>query len=415
MMTAGKNIKFNRIKKGWTQEELASGIISISYLSKIENEQLTASPEIIDILCQKLGIQDSTLQDKNLNEEIKSWYQLIINRNPRKSKEIHSELLIKMKKCNSFYTNALFNLISIRYYLISGQLEEAKKLIKTLSMIEKELTNDLLFFFYKFRGNFEYLNNNYEAAYSSFKYAESLFDSSVSNFEQADVYYSLGLITFELQRMNMAISYTSQALELFRGWYILHRCCDCHLLLGILYQRIKEYDDAKSHYQWASKLAQEVNYQYLYSLAEHNFGYLHYIKNEYTIALHHFENSLKLKENKISKLKTIICIIKIFYKQNNEEQLSNWIAEAHRCLENHTSPKSKSLSLEYKIFKYLAKKDYDNFICFTTKTALPYFEENKDYQNSIYYSNILAEYFKEKRLYKKSSFYFEYCKNMIYK
>ncbi len=63
-----------------TQEELSEGIVSLSYLSKIENQKTNASPEILQLLCDRLGIEIS--EDTDIEEKCKqknSYKSLTIN------------------------------------------------------------------------------------------------------------------------------------------------------------------------------------------------------------------------------------------------------------------------------------------------------------------------------------------------
>ena len=56
-MKIGSLIKFHRTKLGMTQNELATGICSISHLSKIENNSKEGNSETIRLLLEKLNIQ----------------------------------------------------------------------------------------------------------------------------------------------------------------------------------------------------------------------------------------------------------------------------------------------------------------------------------------------------------------------
>ncbi|NQD67585.1 helix-turn-helix transcriptional regulator, partial [Bacillus haikouensis] len=60
-MNIGSKIRFHRQKRNLTQEELSKGIISVSYLSKLENNQVTPSDDIIQLICKRLGV--SSLQN----------------------------------------------------------------------------------------------------------------------------------------------------------------------------------------------------------------------------------------------------------------------------------------------------------------------------------------------------------------
>jgi HTH-type transcriptional regulator, quorum sensing regulator NprR len=54
-MKTGEKIRYFRKTQNISQQELADGICSVSYLSKIENGQAVASEEIIMFLSNRLG------------------------------------------------------------------------------------------------------------------------------------------------------------------------------------------------------------------------------------------------------------------------------------------------------------------------------------------------------------------------
>lgn len=68
-MEIGPYIKLHRIKQEMTQAELAEGIVSSAYLSKIENEKTEASPSVISLLCTRLGIQLENETDEVVREK----------------------------------------------------------------------------------------------------------------------------------------------------------------------------------------------------------------------------------------------------------------------------------------------------------------------------------------------------------
>lgn len=51
----GQTIKWHRIRQGITQEQLAEGICSSAYLSKLENNQISFNKEIVSQLCERLS------------------------------------------------------------------------------------------------------------------------------------------------------------------------------------------------------------------------------------------------------------------------------------------------------------------------------------------------------------------------
>ncbi|WBX80496.1 helix-turn-helix transcriptional regulator [Virgibacillus salarius] len=79
MIEIGPFIKLQRTKQEMTQGELAEGIVSLSYLSKIENKKTDASPEIIQLLCNRLGIELIDGVDTDLQKKCKQWYAMLFD------------------------------------------------------------------------------------------------------------------------------------------------------------------------------------------------------------------------------------------------------------------------------------------------------------------------------------------------
>lgn len=57
MELAGLLIKKERLERGWSQQGLCTGICAVSYLSKLEQGKAQPSPDILDRLFERLGLQ----------------------------------------------------------------------------------------------------------------------------------------------------------------------------------------------------------------------------------------------------------------------------------------------------------------------------------------------------------------------
>lgn len=68
----GSAIRYKRIEMGLTLEEASEGICSISYLSKLENNQIMPSPRFMVLLNERFSIQDSFESDLLQYEDDKS-------------------------------------------------------------------------------------------------------------------------------------------------------------------------------------------------------------------------------------------------------------------------------------------------------------------------------------------------------
>ncbi|MFC4182655.1 helix-turn-helix domain-containing protein [Saccharococcus thermophilus] len=103
-MKIGDRLKLTRLKKEMTQEEVAEGIISVSYLSKIENNQVTPSEEVLHLLYQRLGIDN--LFNERMNELMKQmmlWHKAITDKNEWKAVEMYENLKKMIEYFNSHF------------------------------------------------------------------------------------------------------------------------------------------------------------------------------------------------------------------------------------------------------------------------------------------------------------------------
>lgn len=77
--TFGQQIRLLRTKQKIKQLELAQGICSVSYLSKVENDTILPSEDIKRLLLDRLGINsDIDSNEQNILSELEQWNQTII-------------------------------------------------------------------------------------------------------------------------------------------------------------------------------------------------------------------------------------------------------------------------------------------------------------------------------------------------
>ncbi|MEC0292010.1 helix-turn-helix domain-containing protein [Terribacillus saccharophilus] len=145
-MEIGPLIKLHRIKQSMTQEDLAAGIVSESYLSKIENQKTDASPEVIALLCERLGIQLNAENEDMIKEKAEEWFALLYDAHSREERDAkYQELEQLFKNSNSDY-EILFEIHKIRYYLLRNENEKTREQIEKLTNLEYSFDTRQSFF-----------------------------------------------------------------------------------------------------------------------------------------------------------------------------------------------------------------------------------------------------------------------------
>ncbi|MUK88426.1 helix-turn-helix domain-containing protein [Ornithinibacillus sp. L9] len=415
-MEIGSFIKLQRVKQGMTQEELADGIVSMSYLSKIENQRTEASPEVISMLCTRLGIELDSDKDITIKEKCENWFNMLFEVNDKKEiTETYNELseLLALVRSDSLM---MFEIHKIRYFLILGEYDNALEQINKLNEVSGSFDSLHLFYWYKFKGNYSSLNSEFAQAMRMYKHAEDKLNQIKLDEEQvADLQYTMAVTHSKLRNTLESIEYANKAIDLFQKEYNFIRCAQCHIVLGISYRRIKMYDKAIKHYNLARHLGELNKSKQVIQLTNQNLGYLYSSVGDSKEAIKHFIEVVEDEKLEINeRLLGLTNLIKEYYKIQNFDQATKELERAKHLLQLSTDNVNHRL-YEYIIhtFSYAISEQHEQFTSLVMEEFLPYLQKRKDYGNLIVYSNMLAKHFEKVGRYKDSVKYYKLA-NLTY-
>lgn len=406
-MEIGNRIRFYRVQQSMTQEELAKGIISVSYLSKIENQQTSASLEVLDMLCEKLGIKLIEEEEATLSKDLFDWYYMILQKNRAEAADMHTKLSGIIPSTNDSTAFIYFVLFELRYFILLQQMDKANEQLAKINEFKDIFDSKMSYYYFKFLALYNYIRNKYSVALDTYKKAEMILNKNIhfEKWEEADLYYSIGLTCSQLGKVPSALNYGRLALSIYQSLYNFRRCAECQILLGICYLRTEEYQLSEESYILAERVADSLNDRQLKGVIHHNLGYLYSIQENHAKAIEAYETCLPYKaEHPPSKLSTIFGLIREYYKSGDFENCRKWITEGFSILEN--APEKNDFHLHFKIYDYLIDGPSAEFERFMDKEAFPYFQEKENFQSVIEYSEILGKYYEERNKYKLSSLYY---------
>ena len=171
-MTIGSKIRFHRLKRNLTQEDLSKGIISVSYLSKLENNQVTPSNDIINLLCDRLGVNNLLDTTDHLNKLLEKWNHALLWNKTEDAKSINEVVKKDLDQTDDLIPHLFYKILCFRVQLIKGNLQNALDNMKQIQSNYKELTDALKFYYHKYKGNYDYLIKEYDKAIGELKEAE---------------------------------------------------------------------------------------------------------------------------------------------------------------------------------------------------------------------------------------------------
>jgi HTH-type transcriptional regulator, quorum sensing regulator NprR len=416
----GRIIKMERINQGIKQIQLAKGICSVSYLSKIENGTVEASADVIQLLLKRLQLNINDLKSNFEHSSVfldtlMEWYKNItITRNKKKAIEYFTRLQSESSKIKLPSAIILFRLFCMRYYLLLSEIEKIPEIIEKLNFFKDDFSSKEQYYYHKFMGLYYYLLGNFPESLIFFTKAKDFFNYYVTDdWEKSDTLYMYALSAIKLEQTLSCIHAAQEALDLFTKNINYTRSADCYILLGICYKKLGETEKALQSFYSAQQIVEQLNINELKGTILQNLGSLYAKIGETKKALQYYHRSLKHKEGVNEKLITIFSIVKEYSKSKNIDSLKKYIQKGLDLI-NGLEDTYKEYYFHFHIYKTMHEQKDEHFEELL-KSAIQYFEDIGDHRHAYKYSTLLSTYYFDTWKYKLSSIYMQKANQLLLK
>jgi HTH-type transcriptional regulator, quorum sensing regulator NprR len=414
-MHLGEKIRYFRKVKNLSQQELAAGICSIPYLSKIENGVTQPSDEIQQHLATRLEIRlDSMNEDTIIRNYVELFYSLY--QRDYASAEQKFQILTATHS-HSIDEEILHKIFKSIYLLLAkDEIQEVQLLLDEVAFLDGVMNGEKAFYYLLARGQLSFYLNDYEDAFHYFLKAEKqLEENRFQEWEKGYLLYVIGVSANHLYKNIVALEYIKEALHIFEKNYFFKRCADCRIVLAIIHLRFKNIDESSNQLLLAETIANTFDDEVLKGIIYHNLGSIATHKGEPEKAIELFSKSMKAKEKEPlpAKIMTIHALVKEYNKTNQPEKglelIDSWLEQVQ------ADPLNRGFELHFLYFKHLFKYGEIN-ADFMVNELIPYFEQRNEWVHLADYYPILGKYFENQQKYKQASQYyslaFEALKNM---
>jgi HTH-type transcriptional regulator, quorum sensing regulator NprR len=410
IMMIGSRIKYFRINSNLTQEELCKGVCSPSYLSKVENNNMDPSEEILRLLCEKMRISVNSIKiddESDLNMKIEEWYELLKVNTTGKNilKEQYDEINKLVTSTPSIYPTLKFKLFSIKYFIKMEDYQALDTQIGDLKKYQTAMSDDLLFYYYYLSGVYFYVKEQYcdaeEKLVLSLEKLQNLTRQSDSfNYELGDILYYLSLCYGKLHKTHKTKEFAIKSLE------IAHQSLDhlqqikLYVILGINEGRTKNYNKSIEYYQKAIKIAEAIKHDSYTQIIHHNIGYLYSLQDNHLEAITYYEKSLKIGSVKnINRLiTTYFCLAREYKYTNQFKKMKGLIIKGRELATDNKdySHHFNMLELSHNDL-LLQNKQY------IKEEVIPFFYEKNQWKFVVEYAEMMANRLEENFQYKESA------------
>lgn len=420
----GKVLKYNRIKQQKKQEEVCEGICSISYYSKIENDQIEPSAELVYKLMDRLNIDEGKLknQDENkVKDELIKWGEALVEKDKDEAYELYFHLQEKIGFVKEEKISLLYKIFYSRYCCLNEDFATAKEMMEKIEHDVYRVNDvELYFYFYKCQVGYLDYHGNYAKAKEAIETAEKYINYAIHpQIQITDLYFMAGLLNFKMHNEVIGIYYMKKALSEFDATYNYSRSAECLIVLGICYMQIKQFDEAKKHYKIAQKIAKQIHDNSLEASILHNLAETYQAENDPYNAIHYYHLSYKLREG-ANRLISISGIIDEFYTLGHKQEILTWIEHGFEIINEVTKRREldgaeKRYYYKFLYYQVLIDPQYqDKYEQVLSKTIIPFFENRELLSYLAFYCEKLAIYYEEKENFIKAATYYKKAYKAMY-
>lgn len=395
-LNIGQKIKLERLKSHMTQQQLAEGICSTSYLSKIEKNHVVPKQAIQRALFDRLHISETPveLDESAFMTDLLTAYRVILESQSADHARIAYNTFfseqITFTKQENFYTTNLYLL----YFAIIAKepASQIKHLLYGMLAIKYKFTPYQKYVFHVVRALYHYEQNDFEEAQSQAVTAEKIHSLHhvADDIEYAELLYTEGLIYLRTYEHGKAFSKVNKALKLFAKHEAHELMLKSYNLLGLINLQFGNFDQALKYlndgYDYAVQLQKTAHYGQLLQ----NIGYTYARMQQPKIAIQYYRRSLKAKELPLPQLVTIHSIVKEYSKIDHAEQIDKWCKEGLAIIAAHDL-RDEALSYYYHFQIYPMLHKLEEFNAAYLDKAIHHFTKLKDHRNVQKYALALAK------------------------
>ncbi|SFS76049.1 Tetratricopeptide repeat-containing protein [Marininema halotolerans] len=289
-----------------TQAELAEGIISVPYLSLIENEKAHPRPDIIQPLAKRLQSTVQHLMGVTDRETLREA-EYLLNRIHRSLLSQGAEHALKeldglknlAQQVNDSNLLIQIDLLEINCYI--HQMNDSlfnKKMDDFEDRWElSEIDPNLLVRYIRLKGNTHLFRDRYQEALAHYKEAETHIQNVTNDVDKAYLYGEMSKVYLHLSNYPFCILYAERSIELLvknDRWLEM-----CHQLnvLGTCHSRSGDFKQALNCFERVLRLADQFSMsQLLFSYTYHEMGCCYMRLDETDQAIYYLTRSLEMIE-----------------------------------------------------------------------------------------------------------------------
>ncbi len=335
-----------------------------------------------------------------VTKKLNDWYTLIKDDLVEHAEiikiEVEKELLNMEENQDALL---YYQLLDFRHeimlsYMKSKEIDDLNNAYETIKEIEKQgqLTGMLEYYFYFFKGMYEFRRKELTSAISAYRIAESKLSEVEDEIEKAEFFFKVSYVYYYMKQTYFSMNYANRALKIFREYeeYAVQTVRCQFIVAGNLIDSL-EYERALEQFLNSLEIAKGSNIEHLIAMSHMNIGICYDELKEYKKASQHLILALEIFEkSKHSFLtKTLFTLTYVEAKQQNYDVALIYFRKGRFIADKSDD---KEYSAKFKILEGLFFSDGETQLI---KNAFSYLASRKMFADVENFSIEVADYFHE--------------------
>ncbi|MBV7320313.1 response regulator aspartate phosphatase [Bacillus halotolerans] len=335
-----------------------------------------------------------------VTKKLNAWYTAIKNDHVEQAETIKQEVEIELKDMEENQDALLYyQLLEFRHeimlsYMESKRIDNLTSTYETIKEIEEQgqLTGMLEYYFYFFKGMYEFRRKELTTAISAYRVAESKLSEVEDEIEKAEFFFKVSYVYYYMKQTYFSMNYANRALSIFKDYdeYAV-QTIRCQFIVAGNYIDSLEFEKALHVFFNSLHIAESINSDHLIGMSHINIGICFDELKQYEDAAAHLEISLGCleKTNNSFLSKALFILTHVKAKQHDINSALSFFKKGQffsRINNDH----------EYTAkFKILEGLYFSNGEYHLIKDALAYLESRKMYADVENYAIEVGDYFHE--------------------
>lgn len=339
----GDRIRNLRLVKKMTQGQLIDGIASITYLSKVENNQAQPTDQFIQRIADRLQIDPSILlgQDPNgTGQKLEAIYDHLWKHGMISDQDL-ALLHVQVNEAHDNRSYVMIFTTLIRYYYIDFHLQEAQKLFQQsthfINTYDPSIEDRLYFQYFLLCGKLLMDLYMLPQADEYFLRCES-YRLGAEDQDLAKYYFSLSIVKQQINKDQLvSLYYSERSLDYQKKIGDSNRLAIVLFARAIQFQLANQPKDAMNCLSEAKACFWDRNNLKLRAIFEYSIGRVYQVGKNYDQAIYYYMNALSLYKNSSFVEKSTLVhkrLVEIYIEQKNwtlvEEHLHHAQVHAKR-------------------------------------------------------------------------------------